>query len=343
MSPRTFTVVAAATIIAVLAAVVALVQTRGGPEVAGAGDRVFPELLDRVNDVSALVIDHAKGRITLERGQEGWTVKESDGYPGRKVKIQRALLGLAEMHFLEPKTRLKEKYAKLNLRDQTEKGSRSKRVKLFDGEGKIVADILVGKERANLGGDKSVSLYVRRPGDVQSWLAAGTADITAIKRDWLERKIVNLEAKRIRSIVIHHPDGEVVILSKASPEAKDFTLDTIPKGKELIDPSGPNTVGRALADFLLDDARKDSRPFDSAKQTTADFTTFDGLTVKTRIVKRRGKHWMRLEATGENGAAKEARDINARTAGWVYGISEYSASNLMKRLGDLVEDEKPKS
>ncbi len=343
MSPRTFTVVAAATIIAVLAAVVALVQTRGGPGVAGAGDRVFPELLDRVNDVSALVIDHAKGRITLERGQEGWTVKESDGYPGRTVKIQRALLGLAQMNFLEPKTRIKEKYAKLELRDRAEKGSRSKRVKLFDPDGKIVADILVGKERANLGDDNSVSIYVRRPGDVQSWLAGGAADITAIKRDWLERKIVNLEAKRIRRIVIHHPDGEVVILSRANPEDKDFALGNMPKGKKLIDPSGPNTVGRALADFLLDDARKDSRPFDSANQATADFTTFDGLTVKTRIVKQRGKHWMRLEATGENGAAKEAQGINARTAGWVYGISEYSASSLLKRLGDLVEDEKPKS
>ena len=343
MSPRTFTVIAAATLIAVLAAAVALVQTRGAPEMAGQGDPVFPGLLDRVNDVSALVIDHAKGRITLERGRAGWTVKESDGYPGRKVKIQRAILGLARLQFREPKTRIKEKYAKLDLRDRDEKGSRSKRVKLFDNTGQAVADILVGKERDKLPGDSSQSYYVRRPGTVQTWLAGGATDITAIKRDWLERKIVNVEAKRVRRIVLNQPGAETIVLIKAKPEDKDFSLETMPKGKKLIDPSGPNLAGQALADLLLDGARKGTGPFDPAKTATADFTTFDGLTVKARIVKEGGKHRMRLEAVGENEAAKEAQDINARTAGWVYGISEYSASNLMKRLGDLVEDEKPKS
>ena len=55
----------------------------------------------------------------------------------------------------------------------------------------------------------------------------------------------------------------------------------------------------------------------------------------------------RLEASGEGGgegeAAREADEIMARTDGWTYKISAYAASNIAKRMENLVEDTKPKS
>lgn len=347
MSPKTFAIVAVSALIAVIAALVAPGRNQGGLVVAGTGERVFPALLARVNDVTTVAIEHAKGKITLERGEAGWTVKESGSHPGRTVKIQRTILGLAGLKLVEPKTRLKEKYAKLDLRDRDAEGARSKRVKLFDGDGKLLGDLLVGKESVGLRGQGSGGLYVRRPGDVQSWRAEGASDITDQQRDWLERKIINLEAKRIRRIIIHHPGGEVVILSKASPEAKDFALDNMPKGKKLISALGPNGVGAALANLLLDDVRKGPQTFNAAEAVSADFTTFDGLLVSVLISKDADMHWIRLDVSAEQvaeaAAAEEARKITARTQGWVYGISNFAASNLMKRLNGLVEDAKPKS
>ncbi len=347
MSPKTFAVVAVSTLVAVIAALVSVGRDQGNLVVAGTGERVFPALLERVNDVTTLAIEHAKGGFTLEKGEAGWTVKESGGYRGRTVKIQRTILGLARLRLVEPKTRLKEKYAKLGLQDQDAEGSTSKRVKLFDGKGALLGDLLVGKESVGSRGEGSGGFYVRRPGDVQTWLTEGASDITDRRRDWLERKIINIEAKRIRRIVIHHPGGEVVILSKASSETKDFALDNMPKGKKPIGAGAANSVGKALADLLLDDVRKGPQAFDAARAVSADFTTFDGLLVSVLVSKEGDKNWIRLDVSAEQaaeaGTAEEAQDIMARTSGWVYGISDYAASNLMKHLNDLAWDDKPKS
>ncbi len=353
MSPKTFIVVAAAAAIAVLAAGLSLDRDRGYGLVAQTGERVFPELLDGINDVQSMVIERPGGvTITLENGKAGWSMKDRDGYPARAVKVRRTILGLAQLAYVEPKTRRKEKFAKLGLRDPSEKGAASSRAQLFGGGGKLVADLIIGNSRAGKVGTAEGGSYFRLPGDEQTWLGSEDLDISAERPNWLERKIVNLPRDRVRRVVIRQPDGQTLSLSKATPEAEDFTLDDMPPGKKLKTQSGPNGVGGALADLQLDDVGKDSAPFDAFTTTTADFTTFDGLSVRTRVTKRNGEFWLRIEASAEEvaapakdgkTAAQQAQDLTARTAGWVYRIPDYAGAGLTKRLEDLIEDAKPKS
>lgn len=352
MSPKTFIQIAAATAVAVIAAGLSLGRPGGDRMAAGTGDAVFPGLIERVNDVASIVIEHAKGRITIEHGDTGWTVKESDGYAARAVRVRRAILGLAQLRLLEPKTRMKEKYAKLDLDDPDAKDSTSRRAQLFDKDGKLLADLIVGKSRPKLPGTTTGGIYMRKPGDEQTWLTAGGADITAERRDWLEQKIVDVKRQRVRRVVIRHPGGETLSFSKASPEARDMTLDDMPAGKKLLRLSGPNAVAGALSNLLLDHVRQDRGPFDPAKTVRADYTTFDGLSVRLQISKFDDLTWIRLEASAEEGlpppkegksAAEEARELKARTGGWIYAISDYAASNLTKRIADLVGDAKPGS
>ncbi|MCH7865614.1 MAG: DUF4340 domain-containing protein [Proteobacteria bacterium] len=339
MSPKTFIIVAAAAVIAVLAAGLSLDRDRGYGLAAQTGERVFPELLDGVNDVQTMVIEQPDGvTITLEHAMAGWSMKDRAGYPARAVKVRRTIFALAKLAYREPKTRRKEKFAKLGLRDPSEKGAVSSQAKLFDGGGKLVADLIIGNSRIRKLGKTEGGIYFRLPGDEQTWLGTGDLDISADRPNWLERKIVNLPRDRVRRVVIRHADGQTLSLSRATPEAGDFTLDDMPQGKKLKNKSGPNGVGGALADLQLDDVGKDSAPFDAAATTTADFTTFDGLSVRTRVTRRNGEFWLRIEASG-----KEAEAITARTAGWVYRIPIDKGANLTKRLEDLIEDAKPKS
>lgn len=335
MSPKTFVVLSILTAAALVAAAAAPGRNQGYQPVAGAGDRVFPNLIDRVNDVATVEIEHANGRVTLVNGDAGWTMKERDGYAARQVRVRRAILGLAELRFWEPKTRLKEKYPKLELRDPDAKDARSKRIKLFDRGGALLADLIVGKRRRGLAGTTTGGVYVRKPGDAQTWLAAGITDITKERTNWLERKIVDIEVSRVKNVVIRHPGGGTVTISKPDPKAGDFNLDGIPPGKKLIAPSDLSGIARALADLQLDDVEKDTGGFDSDTATATEYLTFDGLFVQVRIIKRDGAYWLRLEATGEAADA-----ITARTAGWAYKISDFAASNLTKRLKDLIEDAK---
>ncbi|MDA1090365.1 MAG: DUF4340 domain-containing protein [Proteobacteria bacterium] len=341
MSPKTFVVLSILTIAALGAAVLAPDRNQGYQPAAGTGERVFPKLIDRANDVTTVVIEHAKGRITLVKGEGGWTMKERDGYAARQVRVQRTILGLAQLRLWEPKTRIKKKFAKLELQDLGAEGAQSRKVQLLDAGGAVLADLIVGRRRQSLPGTTTGGVYVRKPDSDQTWLAAGITDITKDRENWLERNIVNIESFRVKNITIRHPDGETVSISKPTPKAKDFNLDDIPPGKKLILQTEPNSVGQALSKFQLDDVRKDQTPFVAAAIVTADFSTFDGLSINTMIAKQDGAYWLKIKASGTAGeATKKANAITARTKGWAYKISDYAASNLTKRFKDLVEDAK---
>ncbi len=213
----------------------------------------------------------------------------------------------------------------------------------------MLADIIVGKGRRTLPGSVTGGVYIRRPGENQTWLASGGVEITDEWLNWLERKIVDVDTGRVKRVVIRHPDGQTLSVSKATAEADDFTIDDMPEGKKLIIKSGPNAVGTSLNALQLDDIEKTSQPFDPKATVSTEVTTFDGLSLKVLTAKRDGNFWLRIEASGEGGgggdgkAAKEADEIMARTGGWTYKISAYAASNIAKRMENLVEDTKPKS
>ena len=124
MTPKTFIWVAVSTAVALAAVAVSLGRDTGYRPAAGAGEKVFSGLLDRINDVASVGIEHADGKITLENGMRGWTMKEREGYPARTVKIKRSVLGLAQLQLSEAKTRRQNKYAKLELQDIGAEGAK---------------------------------------------------------------------------------------------------------------------------------------------------------------------------------------------------------------------------
>ncbi|NQV84355.1 MAG: DUF4340 domain-containing protein [Rhodospirillales bacterium] len=342
MSPKSFIILGFLTITTLVAAVVMVANDRVLRPVAGAGDPAIEGLLQKANDIGAITIEHNAGTIALTSGAAGWAVKERSGYAARTVKIKRSILSLAQLTLSEPKTRRTEKFAKLELQDPKTPSAQSKLVRLFDRAGTEIGALIVGKRRPGFAGTINGDLYVRKPGDTQTWLATGDADISKKSIDWLERKIVNIDAKRVKRVVLRHPDGEVVTIIKTTPEESLFALDAVPAGKKLLSAMEPTTIGKALVNLVLDDVRTAAAagPFEAAKTITAEFSTFDGLMVRVRLVERSGAFWLTVEASGNHA---DAATITARTKGWVYRIADYTASTFTRRMKDLVEDATPKS
>jgi hypothetical protein len=342
MTPKSFIVLSLMTATALVAALVVITNDRALRPTAGAGDAAVAGLLPKANDVGSILIEHAGGTIALTSGETGWTIKQRDGYAARTVKIKRSILGLAQLTLREPKTRQSQKFAKLELQNPKTEGAKSKRVRLFDAAGKEIGDIIVGKRRPSLVGTTGGGIYVRKPGDDQAWLAAGDVDISDKIIDWLERKIVHVESKRVKRVVITHPDGEAIEVVKATAEETLFSLNAIPAGKKLMSIFDLTSIGKGLANLVFDDVVKasDAAPFDAAKTITIDVTTFDGLAVRVRFTKRDGNSWYTVDASGEH---EDAAKISARTGGWVYRVSDYTASPFTRRMKDLLEDAKPKS
>ena len=65
MSPKTFVVLSILTVVALGAAVLAPGLNQGYQPASGAGDRVFPKLIDRANDVAAVETGPASGAASV--------------------------------------------------------------------------------------------------------------------------------------------------------------------------------------------------------------------------------------------------------------------------------------
>ena len=306
------------------------------------GEAAVPELLEKINDVEKIIIEHSKGKITLSNDDKSWSVIEINGYTARSSKIKRTILGLAQLKLSEPKTQLKKNYPKLELLDPATKEAKSKRVYLFDKGGKTIGDIIVGKRRPSIAGSNVGGLYIRYPGKRQTWLAEGDVDISSNITEWLERKIINLNSKRIMQVSIRHKNGDLLEVYKKSPEELIFLLKNIPVNKKITSETEPSTIGKALENLVLEDVKKEAiaEPFSMAESLTADFVTFDGLSVRLHQFKQDGKFWLKIKASGNH---KDTAVINKRTKGWVYQVADYSGSILVRRMKDLVEDLTPKS
>ncbi len=342
MSPKSFITLSVLSVFALFSALTMVAVDRKNNPAIEVGETAIPELLKRINDVEKIIIEHSKGKITLSSDDASWSVREISGYLARSSKIKRAILGLAQLKLSEPKTQLKNNYPKLELLDPTTEGAKSKRVYLFDKRGKTIGDIIVGKRRPSIAGSNVGRLYVRFPGKRQAWLAEGDVDISSNITEWLERKIINLNSKRIMRVSIRHENGEILEVYKKTSEKLIFSLKNIPFNKKISSETEPSTIGKALENLVLEDVKKEALvgPFSLKESLIADFVTFDGLTVRLHQFKRDEKFWIKIKASGNH---KDAAIINSRTKGWIYKVADYSGSLLMRRMKDLIEDVTPKT
>ena len=180
------------------AAVLRPAATTTGP---AAGARFFPNLdAKAVNAVDRLRVTAEGKSFTLDRKAGTWIVREKGGYPATFARVKEALVSLSQLKQFERKTSDPSRYDKLDLEDPAKKGASSKRLTAFAG-GKAVADVIVGKSNAKeiLFGRSMV--YIRLPGDKQSWLAAGDPKLAAEIGDWLDRKLLDVKTGRIREVV----------------------------------------------------------------------------------------------------------------------------------------------
>ena len=331
-------------IAAILVAAIAIALSRGGTQntaEAGSGQAVFADLSGKIGDVASLKISGAGGAVTLQRQTAGWTIAEKGGFPADPTKIRQVLLGFAELKLVEPKTRSADSYSRLDVEDPGKAGGHARLVEIDDATGGKLGELIVGKRRPDRLGSGADGLYIRRPGDVQSWLAQGSVDLPAEAKDWLDKKIVSIAPSRIGAVTLTHADGSALVIKRDKEDAKFAVLgapaDTKFKGDTVIaEPAG------ALDGLELSDVRPAAEvQFPSDGLSRAEWVTFDGLTITAETFEKDGTNWLRLKATGSDKAADEAAAINAKTANWAYAVYPYKINAMTTKLADLIEAPKP--
>ena len=282
-------------------------------------ERVFPGLTENQSEIGSISVKTAKETLTAKNENGKWSIVERSNYPGSDAKMEKVMLGLAELRYSEPKTKMKDRYKRLQVEDVTAKNAQSKRLTVKDKNGKVLADLIVGRQNRAVSGPTGTGIYIRKPGDVQSWLAIGVLNVPTAPKDWIDPKIMDVAKDRIRKGVIVHPNGKKFIIEKKQPIEKKFTLVDLPKGRTIKYDSDIQNVGEGLEDFEVDDVRKaDKITFPKDKIVKTEYRTFDGLVVD--ILSYEGTteaegFWAEFKASVDEDAAKAAMAATKAPAG----------------------------
>jgi hypothetical protein len=336
MRNRALFVLIALTLLVVVGAGAVALSARGPAAEARVGDRVLANFAPRIGDAATLVIHRGDATTTVAHHGNDWTVAEKGDYPADLAKVRQTILGLAELTFVEPKTRKPELYPRLEVEDK----GKSALVEVKDASGGKLGELIVGKRRPDRLGAGADGVYVRSPGDAQAWLAQGTLDLPNETKDWLDKKVAAIPASRVKSVAITPLQGPGYVLRRDNAEAK-FAVADAPENAKPKSDYAVSEPAAFLDNLELTDVRKaDALPFPAEGVSKAEIQTFDGLTVDVSVLERDNVQWVRLAASGTGDAEKEAKEINERTGPWVYAVAGFKVNPLKAKLDDVIETPK---
>jgi hypothetical protein len=215
-------------------------------------------------------------------------VEEFHNYPADWPKLRELLAALAKARIVEPKTSNPEYFSRLGVGDVTDPESRATLLRLQGDDAQMA--VLVGNSAEGRDGH-----YVRLEGGERALLIDQALSLPVDAKDWLQRDIVNISDAEVVEFSVKHADGEEIGASRASADDDDFTLQSIPDGREVLSSWSVNSIANALSNLQLDAvAPADSVDFSAATQFR--LLTADGLEVLAELADSEEQQWLRLSA-----------------------------------------------
>ena len=215
MRRSSFLVLAAVTLVVVIAAIYTVLQQRALTTIATDRERAFETLADTVNNAAEIDLVSSEAKFKIVKTDTGWGMEDRAKYPVHFDKVKSALVGLAELKLLEAKTSDASRYARLQVEEPDKDDAQSVRFEIKDGAGKVLANGIIGKQNPNLFGEGGGGTYLRRGNEAQSWLAEGEVTLGKTRNDWLVRDVVNIQGEDVSRAVIRQPDGAEIVITKS--------------------------------------------------------------------------------------------------------------------------------
>jgi hypothetical protein len=269
---------------------------------------------------------------------KGWVLPGRGNYPASFEQVKRTLVGLAALETIEPKTARPDWFHYVGL-EAPPKGD-GVEITLSDAKGRMLATLIAGKAEDIGDASGAIGLFVRKPGEAQSWLVQSVFEPRANPADWMDKQVMDVDRSRIQEVDVRPASGPTYTVRRDKPNDADFTLVPIPHGREVSDPSAPDGVAAAIVGFSFDDIAP-AGEFDFANGASRTVThTFDGLIVTVDVIQKGPDYWAQVFADampGKPEAAKEANGINAHAARWAYKLAAYKGTQFATPLENLLK------
>ena len=287
------------------------------------GTLMFPGLAPKLASAAKLEITHQGKQTVIEKrpNGDGWGVASMHDYPIQPSKLRGLLTALTELRLAEPRTSNPSEFSRLGVDDPNGAAATGVLLRVADSAGKPILALIIGHSRVRGQGHGPDEVYVRRPGDNQSWLADGSPQADADPAAWLDRDIIDIQHDRIASVSVG--DGALTFGKTDGKFAVTKPADHPPLEAYKVD-----NVARALEHLTFTEVKADAPGTEAGH---AVFTATDGLAVTVTLFHADKDVWARFAASG----TPEADKLNARLAGWFYQIGAWKEKSLVPTIDDL--------
>jgi hypothetical protein len=337
------------------------------------GARLLPDL--KIAEVAEIRLQDAKNQATLARKEKQWVVEERGGYPADFDAISALMVKLIELKVTQSEQVAAKLYPRLNLGEPGKGEGAGTVIEFRDAAGKTLARIILGKtvlkkDPVNpLPGARDgvpAGRYVLPPG-AKDRVVAVSDPLNAAEADpakWLEKDF--FKAERIRTLAVGPEGGAPQWKVTRNEEWGEWRFAN--GGK--LDASAAVTAANKLGTMRFVDVVPDPGSDPVHPGTVAVAETFDNLTYRVRIAKRKAGDDYQLSFTvsgtpprkrvpekGEKPDEKEQRDkdfaetlkaLDARIAAekalakWTYVAASGEVEPLLKSRAEMTAKEPAK-
>jgi hypothetical protein len=270
MNRQRFMIAAGAAAV-VLAAGVWLSVHRSNQQSNVGGEEVFADLKPALGRVEEIRFAKGDGsRTTLRKSGNGWIVVERQ-YPADAGRVRELALALANLKVVERKTSEPSNYPTLGVEAPDKPTAASTLLEVVAG--KKTWALIVGKGAGGRG------VYVRKPTEAASSLAAPLISADPDQKRWIDRLLTDIPGASVHQIAVKPASGPAYLLTRADRGAADLTLSPVPRGRSPVSSMSLNAQADALTAFHFDEVRaQPATPV--APSDTATYRTFDGQVIE---------------------------------------------------------------
>jgi hypothetical protein len=241
--------------------------------------------------------------------------------------VRHTLIGLAALETIEPKT-ARADWLHYEGLETPPKGD-GVLIEVDDAAGHTLASVIAGNMETIGDSNGAAGLFIRRPGENQSWLARAVFVPHGAPSDWMLLQVLDIAPARLKDMTIAPAGGKAFTLARAHPSDASYVLSPALAGAAA---AKINAIPTALTAFSVNDARQASQiDFTKAAHVTAH--TFDGLVLSLDVAPLGADIWARFTAAAIPRAAPsvadEAHTINVRSSGWAYRLAPDKGRLLM--------------
>jgi len=189
-------------------------------------ETLFPELANRINDVTRIEIKSSEDPDVILQKMEGgqWALQSADNYPAQFDKVKDVVVSLSQLKILATKTDNPRLYPELGVEGPEGNNTSSLLLTLSDQSGTTLASLIVGKPRKSSTGSNRPNHYVRKADAKNALLIEGYLQLKPNNNAWYERNVIHIPASRIQGVDIVKSNGEHLLIRKHARGDTDFKV-----------------------------------------------------------------------------------------------------------------------